>query len=212
MIGIARDASYDGLRRGSPATACFGFDFTKSLASAEATFAVRVSGNPSSVIPLLRESVQRAFPLLPITNLRTQSAQIDDLSANERMFARLSLMFSVLGLGLASLGLYGLMSYSVLRRTGEIGLRMALGATPATMVWMVLRECLLVVAAGIAIGLALALGAVRLISGLLYGLSATDPLTFIGGALLLLAVAVVAGWVPARRAAKLDPMIALRCD
>jgi ABC-type antimicrobial peptide transport system permease subunit len=128
------------------------------------------------------------------------------------MFARLSLVFSLLGVGLVSLGLYGLMSYSVLRRTGEIGLRMALGATPASMVWMVLRESLVVVAIGVGLGLAGALASVRLISSLLYGLSPTDPLSFAGGAVLLFTTAFLAGWIPARRASRLDPMIALRCD
>lgn len=212
IVGVARDAGYDGLRRGSPATVYFGFSYTNSMASAEATFAVRVSGNPAAVAPLLRASIREGYPLLPVTNLRTQAGQIESLSANERMFARLSLMFSLLGLGLVSLGLYGLMSYSVLRRTAEIGLRMALGATPRSMIWMVLRECLLVVAIGVGIGLAGALGSLRLISSLLYGLSATDPATFLSGILLLFSVAIVAGWIPARRAAKLDPMAALRCD
>ncbi|MFY9923385.1 MAG: ABC transporter permease [Opitutaceae bacterium] len=212
VVGVARDAGYDGLRRGSPPTAYFGFGWTKSMASAEATFAVRVSGNPSAVAPLLGALIREAYPLLPLTNLRTQASQIESLSANERMFARLSLMFSLLGLGLVCLGLYGLMSYSVLRRASEIGLRMALGAAPRSMIWMVLRECLLVVAIGVAIGLAGAFAAVRLIASLLYGLSATDPMTFVGGVLLLLAVGLVSGWIPARRAAKLDPMAALRCD
>lgn len=212
VIGVARDAGYDGLRKGSPATAYFGFDYTKSMASAEATFAVRVSGNPDAVAPLLRASIREAYPLLPVTNLRTQAGQIENLSANERMLARLSLMFSLLGLGLVSMGLYGLMSYSVLRRTAEIGLRIALGAAPGSMIWMVLRECILVVAIGVGIGLAGAFAAVRLIASLLYGLSPTDPMTFVGGVLLLFGVALVAGWIPARRAAKLDPMAALRCD
>jgi len=212
VIGVARDAGYDDLRRGSTPTTYFGFDYTKSMASAEATFAVRVSGNPSLVAPLVRDAVRDAYPLLPLSNLRTQSAQIDQLSANERMFARLSLVFSLLGLGLVSLGLYGLMSYAVLRRTAEIGVRMALGATPASMVRMVLGECLVVILTGLGIGLAGSVAAVKIIAGLLYGLSPLDPLTFASGALLLFTVALLAGGIPARRASRLDPVIALRCD
>jgi predicted permease len=212
VIGVARDAGYDGLRTGSPPTAYFGFDYTKSMASADATFAVRVAGNPSSIAPLVCDAVQEAYPLFPLSNLRTQSDQIEQLSANERMFARLSVAFSLLGLGLVSLGLYGLMSYTVLRRTPEIGVRMALGATPASMVWMVLRECLMVVLTGLAIGLTGSFAAVRVIAGLLYGLSPMDPFTFTGGVFLLLTISLLAGGIPSRRASKLDPLTALRRD
>jgi predicted permease len=212
VVGVVSDTKYDGLRTGAPATAYFCFNFTKSMAAAEATFAVRVSGNPAGIVPLVREAVQDLNPLLPMANLRTQAAQIDELSASERMFARLSIVFSLLALGLVSLGLYGLMSYTVLRRTSEIGLRIALGARPALVIWMILRECVIVVSIGVSIGLACAFGAVRVVANLLFGLSATDPLTFIGCILLLLAVAILAGWIPARRASRLDPMLALRCD
>ncbi len=212
VVGVARDAGYDDLRRGSPPTAYFGFAYAKSMASAEATFAVRFSENPSSIAPLVRDAVQGAYPLLPLSNLRTQSAQIKQLSGNERMFARLSLLFSVLGLGLVALGLYGLMSYTVLRRTAEIGLRMALGATPASMVRMVLCECLVVVLIGLSIGLAGSFAAVKVVAGLLYGLSPVDPITFTVAVLLLFGIALVSGGIPASRASKLDPMIALRRD
>ncbi|HZZ20589.1 MAG TPA: ABC transporter permease [Opitutaceae bacterium] len=212
VIGVSRDTGYDGLRRGSPPTAYFDFGYSEGMGSAKATFAVRVTGNTAAAAALVREAIQEAYPLLPVTDLRTQASQIEDLSANERMFARLSLMFSLLGVGLVSLGLYGLMSYTVLRRTSEIGLRMALGATPGSMVWMVLRECILVVAIGLGIGLAGAFASVRLLSSLLYGLSANDPVTYAAAVLALLVIGLVAGWLPARRAAKLDPMIALRCD
>jgi predicted permease len=212
VIGVARNAGYDRLRRGSPPTVYLGFDCTKSMGSAGATFAVRVSGSPSSIAPLVRDAVQEAYPLLPLSNLRTQSAQIDQLSAKERMFARVSLAFGLLGLGLVGLGLYGLMSYTVLRRTPEIGVRMALGATPASMVWMVLRECLAVVLTGLAIGLAGSFAVVRLIAGLLYGLSPMDPLTFAGGVVLLFTISLLAGGIPSRRASRLDPLTALRHD
>ena len=211
VVGVARDASYSAVRDPAPPTIYFPY-YPQASANAEATFAVRAWGDPRGLVPLIRKTVRSVNPLLPLDDLRTQQAQIGELSATERMFAWLSGVFSILAVGLVSLGLYGLMSYSVLSRQGEIGLRMALGARPAQVVWMIVCECLLVVGIGVGLGLIGAYAATRLVSSLLFGLSATDPAVFAAGGFLLLLVAIIAGWMPARRASRLDPMVALRAD
>jgi len=212
VVGVARDAMYSEVRQSAPPTLYFPFRASRQQRSAEATFAVRTSGDPGAMVALVRSAIRSVDPMLPMDDVRTQEAQIADLSANERMFALLSGLFSLLAVGLVSLGLYGLISYAVLRRTAEIGLRMALGAEASFVLWMVLRESLAVVATGVLLGLAGAFVATRIVANLLFGLTATDPATFFASALLLLGVGLIAGWVPARRASRVDPMVALRCD
>jgi len=211
VVGVARDASYSAVRDPAPPTIYFPY-YSQASAKVEATFAVRASGDPRMLVPLIRETVHSVDPLLPLDDLRTQQAQIGELSATERMFAWLSGVFSVLAVGLVSLGLYGLMSYSVLCRQGEIGLRIALGARPTQVIRMIVRECLLVVGIGVCLGLIGAYAATRIVSSLLFGLSATDPGIFAAGGVLLLLVAVFAGWMPAQRAARVNPMVALHSD
>jgi predicted permease len=212
VVGVARDAKYDSVRSQIPPTIYFPFSYSRATNSAEATFAIRVSGNPESLVSSIREVAHGVDPFMPIADVRTQQAQINELSSNERLLTWLSGFFSLLAVGLVSLGLYGLMSHTVLRRTGEIGLRMALGATAQGVLWMVMRESLIAVGVGVVIGLAGSFAATRIVANLLFGLTATDPLTFAGGAFLLIVVALVAGWVPARRASRVDPMVALRRD
>jgi ABC-type antimicrobial peptide transport system permease subunit len=130
----------------------------------------------------------------------------------ERLLAQLCAFFGALALLLASVGLYGVLSYSIARRTNEIGIRMALGAQRRTVLGMVLRETLVVVAVGIAIGVPVAFALTRLVSSKLYGLKATDPLTITVASLVLAAVAMLAGYLPARRASRVDPLIALRYE
>jgi ABC-type antimicrobial peptide transport system permease subunit len=128
------------------------------------------------------------------------------------LIAQLVSFFGVLALLLACVGLYGVMGHAVSRRTNEIGIRMALGAKSQSILWMVLRETLILVVAGIAIGVPVALSAARLVSTQLYGLSAADPLTLAAAVTLLIAVAALAGYLPARRASRVDPMVALRYE
>jgi predicted permease len=211
VVGVARDASYSAVRYPAPPTIYFPYN-SQASAKAEATFAVRASGDPRALFPLIRETVRSVAPMLPLDDLRTQQAQIRELSATERMFAWLSAVFSLLATGLVSLGLYGLMSYSVLGRQSEIGLRIALGARPTQVVWMIVCEGLLLVGMGVGLGLMGAYAATRVVSSLLFGLSATDPGMFAAGGALLLLVAVIAGWMPAQRASRVNPMVALRAD
>jgi ABC-type antimicrobial peptide transport system permease subunit len=147
---------------------------------------------------------------LPISNVGTQNELIARMFTKERLFASLSSFFGLLALALVCIGLYGVMSYTVARRTHEIGVRMALGAQSSDVLRMVLGESMLLVLTGSLIGLAAALATMRWIAGLLYVSIAIDPLTIALVTLLLLAVAALSGWLPARRAARVDPLVALR--
>jgi ABC-type antimicrobial peptide transport system permease subunit len=154
--------------------------------------------------------VQSVDKDLPLIDLRTQSEQIAETMQTERIFAVLSGAFGVLALVLASIGVYGVMAYAVSRRTNEIGIRMALGAQPRTIGRMVLGETLTLMLAGIFFGLLLGWAAGRLIDSLLFGISAHDPVTLAAVAAVLVLVGVLAGYSPARRATRVDPMVALR--
>jgi len=149
---------------------------------------------------------------LMIGQITTLAQLVDGTVVRERMLAELSGVFGVLALVLACVGLYGTMSYAVMRRTGEIGIRMALGAKRGEMLWMVLRETLLLVMMGVAIGLPASIATTRFLQDYLFELKPTDPATIAGAALMLTAIAVFAGYLPARRAARVDPMTALRYE
>jgi predicted permease len=209
IVGVARDAKYTGLREVTPATIYLP---SPQMPDGVANFAVRTASPTAVIFPAIRDAVREIDPTLPVINLRTQEEQIDRLSAQERLLAQLSGFFGVAALVLACIGLYGLMSYAVLRRTGEIGLRMALGALPAHVLRMILRESLVLVAIGILAGIAAALGATRWISMQLFGLSTGDPLTYAIVIAVLIAVALLAALLPARRASRVDPMVALRAE
>lgn len=158
----------------------------------------------------MRDLVQRADPRLPLSEVKSQSAWIDQTINQEITFARLCTAFAILALTIACVGLYGAMSYRVARRTGEIGIRMALGAPRRRVVWMVLREVVLLAAAGVAISVPTALAASKLVESFLFGMKPNDPLALIGSVVTLVTAAILAGYVPARNASRIDPMIALR--
>jgi ABC-type antimicrobial peptide transport system permease subunit len=174
------------------------------------SFVARTAGDPNAAIAAIRQAARSIDPNLPLFNIRTQSELIARSFTRERLFATLSSFFGLLALALVSIGLYGVMSYTVARRTREIGIRMALGAQSGKVLRMVLGESLLLVLVGWLIGLAAALAMTRWIAGMLFGLTPTDPLTMALATLLLLAVAALAGYLPARRAARVDPLLALR--
>jgi ABC-type antimicrobial peptide transport system permease subunit len=175
-----------------------------------ASLDVRTSGNPSSVAAAIKTAVQDVDRNLPITGVTTVKAQLDEALTKERLIAKLSVFFSLLSLVLASLGLYGVMSYAISRRTGEIGIRMAMGAARGDVARMVVREILLVAVIGVSIGVTAAVAGTRLIEGQLFGLAATDPVTISLAAVVMIAVSLAAGYLPARRASRVDPMVALR--
>jgi predicted permease len=211
IVGVVGDAKYSHLREDAPPTGYF--SHLQAINSASyMTFQVRTGGDPESVVAALRNEVAEVDANIPITKIDTLVQRIDKALLLERMFSRLTASFGLLALVLVCVGLYGTMSYSVARRTNEIGIRMALGAKPGTVFRMVLVEGLALTGAGVVIGLAGAAFGTRLISSVLFGVPALDLLTFASVAMLLVAVGLVACYVPARRAMKVDPMVALRYE
>jgi ABC-type antimicrobial peptide transport system permease subunit len=173
-------------------------------------YALRTAGDPLRYINSVREIVRQADARVPVYEVRTQAADIDRTINQEITFAQLCSGFAILALLIACVGLYGTVSYNVARRTGEIGIRMALGAQRGKVVQMVLREVLVLAAAGLAIGMAAALGGSKLVASFLYGMKANDPLALTLAVVTLLGAALLAGYIPARKASRIDPMTALR--
>jgi len=173
-------------------------------------FQVRTAGDPWGLIPELRDAIRQMDPSLPLMDVGTLTQLTADALTQERIFARLSSFFGFLALLLASIGLYGTMAYSVTRQTHEIGIRLALGAEPQDVLRTVLGKGLKLTLGGVVIGILAALAATRLISTMIYGVTATDPVTFIAVAVFMVLVALVACYVPARRATRVDPTVALR--
>jgi predicted permease len=208
IIGVARDAKYGGIREAIPPLVYM--PYLQDRPAEMMSFVARTVGDPMASMAAIRQAMQSIDSDLPLINVRTQSELIALNFTREKLFATLSSFFGLLALALVSIGLYGVMSYTVSRRTHEIGIRMALGAQSGNVLRMVMGESLLLVSMGLAIGLAGALATTRLIAGMLFELTPNDPLTLALATLLLLGVAALAGWLPARRAARVDPMIALR--
>jgi ABC-type antimicrobial peptide transport system permease subunit len=175
-------------------------------------FVIRTTADLSQAMPAVREAVRQVDANLPLMDMSTQMDQIERRFAQERGFAQAYTLFGALALIVAAIGLFGLMSYNVTRRTTEIGIRMALGARQRTVLQMVMRESLVLVAVGVVVGIGVAFAAGRFIAALLYGLEPTDITTSVVAVIVMLAVATFAGYLPARRAARLDPMLALRHD
>ncbi len=218
IVGIAGDAKFRDLRQEVPPTIYLPFlqgvtGETAVLGALGAMhFEVRTTGDPLAVAPAVRRVTQAMDPNLALYDVRSQTEQIDQTLLQERLFARLTGFFGILAALLGCIGVYGVMAFATAGRTHEIGVRMALGASRGEILGMVLRETFVLLAIGITSGILVALEAGRLVSALLYGLKPTDPLTVVGATLLMLAVGAVAGYVPARRAARVDPMVALRYE
>jgi predicted permease len=210
IIGVVKDAKYTGVRDEIPRTVYFAF-MEADLAGSSVMY-VRTTNRPDAAFGAIRQAARDLDANIPIFNLRTLERQIDQSLLNDRLIATLSAAFGALATMLAVIGLYGVMAYTVARRTREIGVRMALGAVPGDVVWLVMREVLLLVGSGIVLGLLAAWALGRLISNQLYGVTATDPLTIAGAAALLLLVALFAGYLPARRATRVNPVLALRYE
>ena len=177
-----------------------------------AEIAARTTGDATAIGNELRRAVAEVDPNLPVDEVKTLDAQIATTLNSQRLAARLVTLFGALALLLAAVGLYGVVTQSVVRRTGEIGVRMALGAQRRDVLWMILRDALQLVAMGFAIGIPAAIGATRLVASQVYGLSAAAPASFALAVAILALVAAATGWLPARRATRVDPVLALRHD
>ena len=215
VVGVVQDAKYSSLRRETPPIVYH--PYVQDMDSMpHMHFEVRTAGDATPLLPAVRQAVRSIDSRLPLFDVRTQTQQIDQLLLQERLFARLTGFFGALALILVCVGLYGVMSYAVARRTNEIGIRMALGAQRGNILGMVLREVLLLVGVGVALGVAGSFATARLaeatVSGLLFGLKIDDATVIVFAAVVLVAVATLAGLVPARRASRVDPMVALRYE
>jgi predicted permease len=209
IVGVSADTRYHHVRAEAEPTYYTPY-WQKGDGVHDATFAIRTSVAGETLLPTLRDAVQQVDAGLPMLDVRTQDEQIAANLRPERIFATLTSGFGVLALVLACIGVYGVMAYSVARRTSEIGIRLALGAIPRQVLEMVLREATWLSAVGIAIGFTASFLLARFVRSMLYGIAPYDPMTFSGAALLLLLVALGASWIPARRAANVQPVAALR--
>src|SRR5581483_2292396 len=214
IIGLARDAKYARQRDEIPPTIYVPWQQElRGLSSA--TFEVRTVGEPTATTTAIRQAVSDVDGNLPIHDVKTQVEQSEQTLAQERLFAKLLTLFGLLAQQLAAIGLYGVMAYSVAQRTHEIGIRMALGASSSDVMKMILRQGMALTLIGIALGIVGAYVTTKYLASLtsmLYGVRATDPLTFAAVATLLCLVALVACYIPARRATRVDPMVALRYE
>jgi putative ABC transport system permease protein len=210
IVGIVRDSKNTDVKK---ATQPFIFlPYSQSPHFGNTTFYVRTNQNPVALTASVRNLVQGFDSTLPVYGLKTLTAQVDEIIFTDRLVTVFSFCLGILASLLAAVGLYGVMAYVVARRTREIGIRMALGATQLNVAWMILREIIGMLAAGLCIGLVAAYGIGKIVESLLFGVKAGDPAVFIIAAGLLAAVALLAGWLPSRKAANVDPMVALRYE
>jgi predicted permease len=210
VIGVVGDVIHKELRDGTRIS-LYGLE-TCHTCGALAFFHVRTLGRPLAVAGGIRQVVRELDPQVEVAGPHTEDELVNDQLRRERMLSQLAGFFSLSALALACLGLYGILSYAVARRTREIGLRIALGATPNDVLSVVVREGLTLTLIGCGVGVALALALTRFVASLLYGVTPIDPFTFGGVTLALMAVALLACYLPARRAARIDPMVALRYE
>jgi predicted permease len=212
IVGVAKDVRYQDLRRPSEPIAYLPWFQADDVRLAPFEFILRTDGNPVNWIDVTRAEMRRRRPDVPIYAIQTLTAVMNGRLLSERLLAMLGTFFAIVALLLSAVGVYGLLVHLVTRRTPEIGVRLALGARPIEMVWMAVRENLVLVAAGTVIGVALAAAGLRVLEGMLFGLSSTDTVNLLAAALVLLVVSLAATLEPARRAATVDPLAAIRAD
>ena len=209
IVGVLRDVKYNSVRDAAPPTMFVPY---MQARIGNAAFEVRTRSAPAAVTGAVREAVRQIDQNLPVMDVSTQLEQVEMRFQQEKFFAQAYSLFGVVALLLAALGLFGLMSYNVARRTNEIGIRMALGAQRQDVLRLVMRESMILVIIGVGAGLAIALFAGQFVAALLYGVPPTDIMAIVPAIAVLVAVSAIAGYIPARRASKVDPMIALRYE
>jgi predicted permease len=209
IVGVVKDAKYFGVRE---ATESMIYVPVWRDGAGGRTLCLRTTGRPERVVAAVRREAAALDPAIPVLQTLTMADQFDNNIAQERMLTTLGGFFSVLALLLAAVGLYGVMAHAVARRVREIGIRMALGARAGEVLWLILRETVLMVGIGALIGIPAALVLTRLLTSFLYGLTPQDPLSIAASTAILLAITALAGYIPARRATRVDPMIALRYE
>jgi predicted permease len=210
IVGIIGDTKYRALREGIPNTLYLPMDQAQ-FAGSERTLHVRTTADPGGMVSTIREQVRALDSNLPV-KVRLFSDLVDENLVQERLIATLSGFFGGLALILTAIGLYGALAYAVQHRTHEIGIRISMGADRGALIWMILRECLVIVIAGIAIGLPASLWLSTLVRSQLFGLIPHDTVTLTSAIVLIVVVAALAGYLPARRASRVDPIVALRCE
>jgi predicted permease len=207
IIGVVADSLYEGPREGVRRQV-----FIPSWGKGSSAIYLRTTVPSAGAYSLIRNEVRRLDPALPVYSLKTLQSQLDETLLTDRLVALLSAGFGLLATVLASVGLYGVMAFVVARRRKELGIRLALGAQPSTLVWMVMREVLLLLAIGLAVGIPSAIALGRYVSSQLYGIAAHDPFIAVSTVVLLTVVSAAAGLIPARRASRIDPILALRYE
>jgi macrolide transport system ATP-binding/permease protein len=211
IVGVFGDITYADLKRSVEPTVFY--PYRQNTDSIQRMFyEVRTASDPMALVARVRNAVASVDPSLPLADIKTQAIQLDESIAQERCFAALASGLAILTVLLSCIGLYSLMAYSVTRRIGEIGIRIALGAAPNAVTWSLLRGALLTTTAGLAVGLPVILVVTRIVRNQLFGVEPHDPATIAGASVLLCIIATAAAWLPARQAARVDPMVALRCE
>jgi predicted permease len=212
VVGVAATARYGGLKEDVTPVVYVPYAQITWPSLGEMTYGLRTEGDPLRYISAVREVVRQADARVPLTDVRTQTVEIDQSINQEIVFARLCSAFAILALVIACVGLYATMAYTVGRRTNEIGIRIALGARRGTVIWMVLRQVCVLAVLGLAISLPIALGTSRLVASFLFDTQPNDPVALAVAVGVLLSAALLAGYGPARRASRISPMTALRQD
>ena len=210
IVGVAATARYGGLKGDIPPVVYVAYPQATYSTVQKMTYALSTAGDPLAHAAEIRRVVHDTDSRVPVSDIRTQAADIEQTINQEIVFARLCTAFAVLALVIACVGLYGTMAYTVARRTREIGIRMALGAERRRVTWMVLREVCVLAVVGLAIGFPIALASSRLIESFLFAMQPNDPRALTLAIVILLSAALAAGYAPARRASRIDPMAALR--
>jgi hypothetical protein len=207
IIGVVANSLYEGPREGVRRQV-----FIPHWGKNSATFYVRTTAASAAAYAVVRNEVRRLDASMPVYGMKTLEAQLDETLLTDRLIALLAAGFGLLATLLAAIGLYGVMAFVVARRRKELGIRLALGAEPGGVIWLVMKEVLLLLSIGLAVGLPLAMALGRFVSAQLYGIEARDPWMAMATMLLLTAVSAAAGLIPAHRASRIDPILALRYE